>query len=932
MFEQRLKKDMHVEVTSEDEGFKGAWYVAKILQDQKLMDKYVEVEYKELLAEDDESKKLTERVHVSFVRPLPPVGKGHNEVIEVNDVVDAFYNDGWWVGVVIDIFDDGRKFVVCFDDPPDTMECRRSDVRVHFDWVDGNWEKPQKIQDSGRRRMPSNHSGNSKRQKRKAKRQQTGKGCASTGMHFSLDSPIGNYPLHYKTLSHVIEKKNNKDVPDEIVEKGCIAEEFDVSVKEVENALPTHKCETPPKKDLKNKNRDWERHTVHASKEITNASTKGDSGLKRKRGRPKLLPKKQIGSTGAKGSSQKTVKSDSCPGVLGDVAKVSAEKHRLMLTTVDTPKQDKFQPLSKDSMMVTANKQHESGVQKHNLLCSETEVIPLLGEQADETVINKRIKWHKNSVSSSHNEINKIVDIESWYQGCIAEEFDMSVKKVEDKLPANNCETPVKKDQNKSRDRERHNVHRTSVSTKGDSGLKRKRGRPKVLRNKQIGSRGAEGSSWKTVAKDSCVGVLGNVAEISAENHCLMLTTVDTPREDQFQPLSKDRMMVTANKQHASGVHMHNLLCSETDIPLLEERADETVVNKRIQLRKNSVSSAHNEISKIVDSESRYQECDNNASRGDSSFHEICHSKDADMPIVEIPADFNEDQVSNSNMQIDKTCSTDSEDSRGFPVQRQCANANGMQDDCGTPVAKNDRMEPGPLQTKDGSNPGDLPVESPSHVDSNDKGGEVETPSASVCFNNVENHQSLPFLKGSPLWKIIESMEIFKKTAKKPHFSPLIKCEEETREGLAIGHMVTFCNLVENISTLQFSHPITVIESKLGILAELESHGFDVETVKACLTQLLSKKQREAELQKEYQDIGNTILYCVEEISKAEAEIAKLNNRIRELSAKLDDTVLKKKMKESEISTLHSKQEVVGNKLRTLQTDSENRAGGLYRK
>ncbi|KAL8104122.1 hypothetical protein AgCh_028378 [Apium graveolens] len=126
--------------------------------------------------------------------------------------------------------------------------------------------------------------------------------------------------------------------------------------------------------------------------------------------------------------------------------------------------------------------------------------------------------------------------------------------------------------------------------------------------------------------------------------------------------------------------------------------------------------------------------CENHASRGDSSFHEIYHSKDADTPIVEIPADFNEDQVSNSIIQIDKPYPIDSEYSRGLPVQRQCANANVMRDDCGTPVPKDDRMEPGPLQINDGSSPGDLPVESPSRVDSNDKGGELETPYASNTY------------------------------------------------------------------------------------------------------------------------------------------------------------------------------------------------------
>ncbi|XP_074357904.1 uncharacterized protein LOC141697422 isoform X1 [Apium graveolens] len=71
-----------------------------------------------------------------------------------------------------------------------------------------------------------------------------------------------------------------------------------------------------------------------------------------------------------------------------------------------------------------------------------------------------------------------------------------------------------------------------------------------------------------------------------------------------------------------------------------------------------------------------------------------------------------------------------------------------MQDDCRTLVAKNDRMEPGPLQKKDGSSPGDLPVESPNRVDSNDKGGELETPSASVCFNKgmlLQVHAQMDF-------------------------------------------------------------------------------------------------------------------------------------------------------------------------------------------
>ncbi|XP_017241166.1 DUF724 domain-containing protein 6 isoform X2 [Daucus carota subsp. sativus] len=690
MSEEWIKDGMQVEVTSNDDGFRGAWYVAKIIQAP--MEKYVEVEYNELISEDDDSKKLSERVHVSFVRPLPPVGKGYNEVFEVNDAVDAFYNDGWWSGVVDQVVENAKKIMVRFDDPGETMAFKRSEVRLRFDWIDGNWEKPVKKQDSGRHYMLSNQSGKSRRQKRRANRQQPGK-----------------------------EKKDNTD--DGTAQKKCTAEEVDMSVKESEDAVHTKSCETPPKKDQKNQRRDLKRHTVDS----THVSTNIDNGLKRKRGRPKSLFKDKIGegSRIAKESAPKKVKRDSC---VVDEAELIAKKDSLMLTTVDKPNEDHFQPLSNKP---NANEKHTSGDSRHNVLCSETAIIPLLKDQEDETVLVKGLEQGKNSL----------------------------------------------------------------------------------------------------------------------------------PRE-------------------------------------------------------------HNEMSKIVDSGSQYQECDN-ASRGDSSLPEVYNSKEADMLIDGISAELNEDQVSNSRVQQAKLSPADSDNLRSLPVQRQCANANSMEDDFRTPIAKKDGMEPSPPQKTDGSR--DLPVKTLSHADSTDNGGEIRT--ISVCAENEENSQSLPFPKCSPLWKYIESMEIFKKTTKKPHFSPLVKCEEEIREGLAIGHVVNFSNLVENMSKIQFRHPITVIERKLGILADLKAHGFDVETVEARLAQLLSKKQREGELQKEYQDIEQKILNSAEEMSKADEEIAKLKKEIRELQAKLDDTISRKEIKENVIPTLQSKRNVVRENLGRLQTDFENILG-----
>ncbi|CAH8257114.1 unnamed protein product [Arabidopsis lyrata] len=56
----------------------------------------------------------------------------------------------------------------------------------------------------------------------------------------------------------------------------------------------------------------------------------------------------------------------------------------------------------------------------------------------------------------------------------------------------------------------------------------------------------------------------------------------------------------------------------------------------------------------------------------------------------------------------------------------------------------------------------------------------LETPPAR------ESTMVLPFVKKSQLWKVLESMEVFKTVPQRPHFSPLLDSEEEFREGDAI--------------------------------------------------------------------------------------------------------------------------------------------------
>ncbi|OMO82169.1 hypothetical protein COLO4_23189 [Corchorus olitorius] len=141
-------KGNQVEVSSDEEGFRGAWYSATIVESppkstSKKRKKPL-VQYKTLLAEDGSSP-LTEYVDPAFIRPLPPQEKEEDarSGFELNEVVDAGYRDGWWTGVVRKVVEKS-KYRVYFDNPPDVIEFDRKDLRLHWDWIDGKWVRPEK--------------------------------------------------------------------------------------------------------------------------------------------------------------------------------------------------------------------------------------------------------------------------------------------------------------------------------------------------------------------------------------------------------------------------------------------------------------------------------------------------------------------------------------------------------------------------------------------------------------------------------------------------------------------------------------------------------------------------------------------------------------------------------------------------------------------
>ncbi|XP_015886968.2 protein AGENET DOMAIN (AGD)-CONTAINING P1 [Ziziphus jujuba] len=127
-----------VEVCSREDGFLGSYYAATVVAHLENMNMYI-VQYKELL-KNDESGPLIERVLKNEVRPVPL------EMVATDfsylDKVDAYDNDGWWVGKITG--KEGSNYNVYFETTGEEIAYPVSRLRFHLDWCSGKWVSTKK--------------------------------------------------------------------------------------------------------------------------------------------------------------------------------------------------------------------------------------------------------------------------------------------------------------------------------------------------------------------------------------------------------------------------------------------------------------------------------------------------------------------------------------------------------------------------------------------------------------------------------------------------------------------------------------------------------------------------------------------------------------------------------------------------------------------
>ncbi|XP_051127915.1 protein AGENET DOMAIN (AGD)-CONTAINING P1 [Andrographis paniculata] len=135
-----FNEGMLVEVKSDEEGFQGSWFTAvivKLLGNNKFL-----VEYRTLTT-DDKTELLIEEVDISCIRHCPPVVQ-RVMPFDYLEKVDAWYNDGWWEGYIVQVFN-SCKYMVHFMHTDEDMVFEHCKLRSHQEWIDGKWFPAAKV-------------------------------------------------------------------------------------------------------------------------------------------------------------------------------------------------------------------------------------------------------------------------------------------------------------------------------------------------------------------------------------------------------------------------------------------------------------------------------------------------------------------------------------------------------------------------------------------------------------------------------------------------------------------------------------------------------------------------------------------------------------------------------------------------------------------
>ncbi|XVF72786.1 hypothetical protein PTKIN_Ptkin12aG0148100 [Pterospermum kingtungense] len=881
--QQPFGKGTPVEVSSDEEGFRGAWYLATILESPSKSTskkrKKALVQYKTLLAEDGSSP-LTEHVDPAFIRPLPPSEKeGVQSGFGVNDFVDAKSRDGWWTGVMRKVLEKS-KYRVYFDNPPDVIEFDRKDLRVHWDWIDGKWVRPEKQQSTG--------------------------SIFSSGT--AVEVNIDKENLRDVWFPAIVIKENAENTF--LVKYQCSRSDDEPgTVKVVVDSL--HIRPTPPRYADRNYellervdatyNFGWRSGVI--TKVLTgrryNVFFKHgneDKELSHSNIRPNVewIDGKWISKSKEVliAFDEQEQMGNALPGthnteVAGELERSFSKKDNTEDKTPSTKisKNAIDQPTSTDensdllsnkkAKLETSNGNTSRARPSKNLTEGNAVETPssVIGDQLKDMPNETSYKAGSPRTGGTGTRFTKKIVIDD--QPCAKSES-----------PLTGATTTTKRQKVGSVDSKTNNLLKRNVRTRKSP---------------------SKGSQVLTAGKEEITGIS---EEINGEDKTkevempiiLGLTTKFTKTllaENSSQNSNEESLKLMGDQNN----NINNSVRNEI-MEIKERKVGASKQNrKRGRPRKSVVTSPkafvagkeQNGTGGITD-EKAVKDC--MSDEADLSKHkglELAASQDAFRGRT-----CDDNKTKEVHMVISGISTMADEDQ---PLSTWIGGIQMSGDE-------ESRLSSGRLVNgwnEEREELVDVPVESLA-IDAR-----VRSP--------LDDDRSLPFVKKSPIWRTIESMDVFQIVPQKPHFQPLAEIREEFREGAAVGVMVTFASLFEKISMLHFADPRNTFDSILESLNDLEKHGFDVTLPRRRLNELLSIKEVLEQHLGERITAEKEIIENTSEITKFDEEMQEIEKKITQLQERYAVMKSEKETKNLKIGSLKLHVDVLNELIQNASRD-----------
>ncbi|KAK6937240.1 Agenet-like domain [Dillenia turbinata] len=860
-----------VEISPDDEGFKGAWYLCKILNSSpnnpspssvkskrkraSKVSNLVEVQYESLVSVDNENEPLRKLVDVSLLRPVPP----HTvESFALNDVVDAFYRDGWWTGVVTKVLE-GSRYSVYFQSP-DFIEFSISDLRPHLNWVNGEWVRPPRQFLVSSMNLVSTKSEARKWKCGKSRWQMVIKPWPRVELNNNDAFDVS--AIDIEKLIHFLFEAVNSGVAKEFYlfpgndvevkldnENPCDVWYLGSIVKEIRNnyylvAYRSLGTDAAAKKEVQIRSHP-EEESNHELNCVENTwATPQNESLG-------VIMDNLIVEAPSSTSSRKIIVERLIPGE--KISKISSEipaglgKKKMSNATPDS-NSSLSQPLKKQkkgnakAASVTSCRLRKRSSENTVEEVTSDFTTPLK-QKAKELMSTDQLSAKTENASGERVMMSHLSTLSSANVHAIFA-YDMLVMSESLFLPV--------------QEGKEQKVGGMDTQVKETP---RKRGRP----------------PREVVEKGSAT----NPSELTPS------TRLDSPgmRCAPSFPCEDSSKLVKDQKLTNGPAQTRTLMTSRVRPPRtkkerMRKETLEQIFGKHLQ--KTSLKREKSDgPSKNIKPETQAY-CDTNTENQDASKEKIPEAE-RDLTVKEAQVDADRKSITASV------------------------------DDCPSSmwISGSDAQ----LPSKDTGH-----EEISRHLDLVDVGRE----------GVIDDFQGLPFLKGSPIWTTIESMPIFRKMPQRPHFRPLQNFKEEHREGLAIGNMVTFATLVEKTAKLQFDDPKSVFDSSLEALLDLETHGFDVRVVRGRINEMLAFKDKQGQLLDKSKDFQSQIMELNHQKKRIDDEIDEIDKKLRELQEHRALAVSKKESKDLDIAHLQTNVDVVGKGIQNARVEFQNLAAAPW--